>query len=107
MGEFRTAMRTFRHRLADLLRAIADEIEPVRTITWGPGIGDAPITVGKPIQLPDEWLDWPGKAQGEPRPGIIWFRGERDLPCDQVKCRAKLDGTLPPGCMLRDDEEAR
>jgi len=143
-------MGEFRRWLADFLRMLADAIEPVRTIEWGPSLADAPITVGKPIQLPDEWLDWPGKAQGEPRPSVLFAEVQRELasgryegmrtdmallaaismleidaelaqeakntirahgdlvlPRDPTVCRAKLDGTLPPGCMLRDDEENR
>ncbi len=92
-------------KFGDWLRAMADEIEPVGKIEWGSSLAEIPkVAPGKPVHVPDEWLDWPGKAQGEPRPGIISFRGDPDLPRDQVKCRAKLDGTLPPGCMLRDDE---
>lgn len=99
-------LRRIRQGIADMLRAVADEIEPVRTITWGPGIGDAPIEVGKPIRVPDEWLDWPGKAPVFRRPPVIFY-GEVEIPRDPTVCRAKLDGTLPPGCMLRDREENR
>lgn len=95
-----------RAAIAWLLRAMADAIEPVRTIEWGTGVADAPITVGEPIKVPCEWLDWPGKEPVFRRPPLIFY-GDQELPRDQLACRAKLDGSLPPGCMLQDREEDR
>lgn len=84
------SLRGFRRWLADFLRMLADAIEPVRTIEWGSSVGDAPITVGETIRIPDEWLDWPGKAEGAPRPRAVFYRGERELPRYTVECRARF-----------------
>lgn len=96
-----------RAAIAALLRAMADEIEPVRQIHWDEDgmLLLSKVEAGKPIHVPDEWVDWQGKTEGAPRPGIIWFSSKPEVPLDQVECRAKLDGTLPPGCMLQDREE--
>lgn len=103
------AINRLRAAIATLLRAMADSVEPERPIVLGHIIFEpSNLKPGEPVpRLPDHLLDWPGKAEGKPEPPIIWFRGERDLPLAQVECRAKLDGTLPPGCMLRHREEDR
>lgn len=30
------------------------------------------IDYSKPVHVPDEWVTWPGKERGEPKPPIIW-----------------------------------
>lgn len=66
--------------------------------------GGFPIEVGEPVPaLPDCYLDWPGKSEGEPKPGLIYFRGERDIPRDPLLCRVAFRELLPPGCSLRKD----
>jgi hypothetical protein len=35
-----------------------------------------PVDYSKPIHIPDEWVTWPGKDRGEPKPPIIWANDE-------------------------------
>lgn len=30
------------------------------------------VDFDRPINVPDEWVDWPGKAEGKPKSPIIW-----------------------------------
>lgn len=70
--------------IAKLLRDLADRIEPrprIRTKLYFP-------RQGEPVRpLPDYLLDWPGKAEGKPKPPIIWLDQK---PAQREGCRRQL-----------------